>query len=112
MANQVFDDTPAYLPWETFIGNDTSMLVTLPFDTATYEFTGKVYNVSGKELFDMTVTKSTTGVSPNFVYKANFAMTDTQIATVPENATYRLKWTQGGVADRVFIQGPLVVGTK
>lgn len=102
----VYDNGASYLPIKTFYGNDDSILVTFPFDTATYEFTGEVVDQFSNVLQTMTVTKITTGTAPNLVYKANFALTSEQNKAIPEGSFILLKWVQGGVTHKTFAAGP------
>jgi hypothetical protein len=105
----LYDNGAAYMPVNTFYGNDDSILVTFPFDTSTYEFIGLMVDSSANELFNLTVTKITTGAGTEgdpYIYKANFAISSDQNKSTPEGAFILLKWIQGGVTNKTFAAGP------
>ena len=108
---QIYDDSPAYLKISTFAGNALSVLLTIPFDTTLYEFSGDVVTNLGGSVCTFTATKADTGTAPNLVYKVNYSLTTEQTAIIPSNAYFRFKWIQGGVSPRTFISGPIEVRT-
>lgn len=102
-----YDDSPAYLKISTFAGNALSVLLTIPFDTTTYEFSGDVVTDTDEAVCTFTATKANTGTAPNIVYKVNYSLTPEQTAIIPTAAYFRFKWIQGGVSPRTFISGPI-----
>lgn len=106
LDQKVYDNGAGYLAVKSFYGNDDSILVTFPFDTATYEFTGEIVDSLANVIETMAVTKITTGVDPDFVYQANFALTSEQNKAIPDGSFVLLKWIQGGVTNKTFAAGP------
>jgi hypothetical protein len=99
-----YDDSPAYLKISTFAGNALSVLLTIPFDTTNYEFSGDVVNDTDESVCMFTTEKTSSGTPT--VYKVNYSLTPEQTASIPTTAYFRFKWIEGGVSPRTFISGP------
>jgi hypothetical protein len=109
LDQKVYDDSPAYMEIKTFAGNDLSVLVTFPFDTTDYEFSGEVVTYLNVHVCDFVAVKITTGIDPDFVYQCNFSISDTITSTIPAGALFRFKWIQSGITVSTFVAGPIEV---
>lgn len=107
---QVYDDSPAYLKISTFTGNALSVLLTIPFDTTNYTFSGDIVTDLGENIVDFTATKITSGTAP-IVYQVNYSLTPEQNVNIPVNSYFRFKWVNGTTAPRTFISGPYELRT-
>ena len=98
-----YNQEAGYLPINLVAGDDLSVLVTLPFVTTAYTFSGSVLDPFGNALLAFSVVNTTPNVT--------FTLTGVQTATIPINATYYFQWVVGGVT-RTFLSGPIVAVAK
>ena len=102
-----YNQEAGYLPVNLVAGDDLSILISFPFDTTLYTFSGYVQDSFNNNIFPFIINPQQ--LTPTGSILCTIIGSNT--ALVPTNSTYFLQWSINNTV-RTFLAGPMVATPK